>query len=286
MTRDQSLWVTSDHAQNRPRAIFLRELASRVPQVLQHLHDHVLPEYSRIYPQISAETSRGPRIQHVKNFVGWLFKDEAPVVVQENLPDILYWRNIDRLEPQYPALSGLKDLLLRWSRDFRLTDEWLLDVALQTLYLLQKTPMRPRLHFWRLSVFNLPPLSLDRMLRFKDRGWDPHLDTWKEFHDNISAAFDEHLKQYRTTVEAFLEKSGWKRVPEIRQRKHYTWLVLFQVKGWSPEHILDRFPSNDDRNTEESTITKGVQSAARLAGVTLRASMKGKGPRPRRVKRE
>jgi hypothetical protein len=149
---------------------------------------------------------------------------------------------------------------------------------------MQQKPMHPPQHFWRLPVSGGPPLSLGRRLRFSNQGWNPRLETWKEFHDNASAAFAKRLEQYRTKLEAFMEKSGWKRVPEIRQKKHYMWLVLFQVKGWSPGRILDKFPLSDERNTEESTITKGVQNAAKLAGVTLRASMRGQGPRPGRAK--
>lgn len=124
MPKDHSIWGPSDRAQNRPRAIFLRELASHVPEVLQDLHDQVLQEYRRLYPEISKETSEGPRTYRVKNFVGWVFEDEPPTFVR---------RNIDRLQQRYPSVSAVKDPLLRWSQQFRLTDEWLLDTALQTL---------------------------------------------------------------------------------------------------------------------------------------------------------
>jgi hypothetical protein len=281
-SRDQAVWVPAKHVEDRPRSIFLIELASRAPEAWRFLHDQILPVYRAVYPQISAEKSEGPRTQRVQNFVGWLFSDEAPAVITEQLPDVLYWKHIDRLEKQYPPLATVKDLLIGWSTRFRLTDPWLLDTALQTLYRMQSPPKPIMGHFWRLPVTIVPPLDINRSWVLTNNGWDPHLESWKEFYGRISAEFYERLSLYRTKLEAFLAQSDWTPKPEIRQRKHFAWLVMYQVKAWSPSKIAGELAPS----VEESTIIKGVEKAARLAGITLREPMKGKGQRPRRVKHE
>jgi hypothetical protein len=280
-SQDQSIWVSPRNSSSRAQGIFLHELAARTPEVLKYLRERVLPEYRSVYPETSAEKSRGPRFQRVKNFVGWIFADEAPQIIDADFPDIVLWRNVALLEQGYPAISAIKKLVLSWAQEFRLTDDWLLDTAMQTLYRMNKVSMLGRPHFWRFSGFDVPPLEMDRTLTFVESGWDPNLQSWRQFRDSVVAAFDDHLKQYRSEVEAFFKKAGWKPAREIRQRAHYTWLVMYQVKGWSPARIAEKFAPG----AEESTITHGVENAAKAAGVTLRASFKGKGSRPRRAKK-
>jgi hypothetical protein len=145
--------------------------------------------------------------------------------------------------------------------------------------------MRQNLQWFRFPIFQTPHLDMDRTLSFTDSGWNPHLESWKEFEDCLSKAFERSVQKYRSDVEHFLLKAKWKPTADIRQRDHFDWLALYQVRGYSPSRIADELIQKHINKTE-NTVLKAVTKTAGLIGLTLRPNQKGKGTKFRLVPKD
>src|SRR5262249_48949925 len=97
--------------------------------------------------------------------------------------------------------------------------------------------------------------------------------------------FKEYLADYRRKMIVAMKDAGIKPVPVKRVRGsrpddgsqstnlHFEWLALFQCKGLSFGMIADRYPLKRNgklTGRDDSTVSKAVREAAKLAGLTLR----------------
>jgi hypothetical protein len=273
-------WIPPDSDPSTPRRIFLNTVRYRAPEVLSHLRDVVAPQYALIPPEVKEETSRGWRLKRVANPMGWLYDGEQPQVVTEPLPELLSWRNLERLEEKYAGTAQTQHLLVNWAQRFRLNGEWVFDAALQTLYRWERdSQSRERLQWFfvpRPSV--TAPLNVGAPVSFTDPGWVPHIEAWSDYQAHLLNSLTDQLAAYRATVEDLLKQRGWRQRQEVRQNQHYTWLALYQIKCWSPAKIADHLHLDQGENT----VLKGIEKAAAAIGLTLRAPLKGQGPRPMR----
>jgi hypothetical protein len=287
MSSPKAIWVRREREKAEPRSLFLCALADCTPEVIRFLRDTVRPKYSNAFPAVAAKISHDAGPVRIDNLLGWFYGNEPSIKVLEDVPDILYWSNVGPLEQEYSAVTPLKDALVEWSHNFQLSDDWLLDAALQTLYRWQtdvyaweRDKKSDRLRFLLIGQSPSKTAPAAAPMRFASDPWRPSGESWQEYEVGLLEQFQRDLRRYRTEVERLYRSAKWRPALDIRQRQHYTWLAMFQVRGWSPAKIAETFAPE----VEESTITKGVENAAKGAGLTLRPSNKGKGKRPRRRK--
>jgi hypothetical protein len=245
---------TYSHDPTRYRQRFLRALHETTPEVMMALRDDLLPLYtsSALFRAVSL------KLTFLKT------EPEAP--------------------PATPAqIESFKRAIDQWVEEFGLRDQWLLEVAVVTLDHWKKRNDALAALNWAELPFLSRPLTLDgREIEFRHAGWRVETECWSEFAARNTAAFKQHLSSYKETIRGDMRDLGLSLPPDIRNSEHYTWLALYQVRGFSPAKIAE-FLNSDQETLPENTILKAVTRAAGLVGLTLRRSQKGKGPRHPRI---
>src|SRR5207253_1297112 len=115
----------------------------------------------------------------------------------------------------------------------------------------------------------------EREFRFHDGGWEAGDESWTAFQKRIQSAFKASLVEYEERLRALAEDRQYTEPPEIRNPQHFDWLALYQSAKKSPGAIK-KILAAEGYHTEENTILIAVRDKARLIGLTLRPSQKGK----------
>jgi hypothetical protein len=267
-----SALVTPDRKAEYARSLFIQAVNRRVPKVAEALRTAVLPSYEAIPEDIRTASSCGPRIQDLGTG-DW-----------ECERDFVLWRNVEHHTEL--EIVAMRTALLEWSRRFHLESEWLLDTALFTLRLWDhRDAMALRLHLIRPGLHRLPnaevgyPFSIEeRDFALRD-SWEAGDESWKEFEIRVKKEFDCQLAEYRKRLLKLAQDRGWQEPPEIRSPEHFDWLALYQAAEKGPGEIKKELGFRGDN----SRILKAIKSKAKLIGLSLRSSPKGRPKGQRRT---
>jgi|SRR5579872_504747 len=275
--------VQKRQAHDSARRLFLESLRTQTPEVLEGLNE-LLPAYRDIPENVWRQNSSGPDLSSIANPYNCFFCGEAPEVESKRLPDLLYWRNVKRARTV--SVKRLKAGISQWGKKFHLNDEWLLDIALQTLYRwnLQSTAQPTAGQFggnmegkkvqsgprWG----GLPGSEWDsiftpdeRRFSFGDPGWWAELEDWSEFNSRIEDLLNTSLTSYRQRLLDLARQKGWTEPPEIRTPEHFDWLALYQVRACSARKVADCLELADQL---ENSVLVAIRGKANLIGLTLR----------------
>lgn len=265
------------------RQAFLRKVESVAPHVLQDLLDNILPVYR-----------------------GAVTEGAIPALWQWDRPR---W---EAVEPaQYPHTARLRTEILSWGTRYCLTDDWLLDVALRTVwerYVREQESGERRDELAQVRVRyeqeGRPPGQLEAAEKalqptpapagfatvpfadiepvtpfvFEHEQWVPWWRTWADYEAELRTAFERVLREYRRARETEAVQRGLRPSPEKRDiDRHLAWLVQFQVKGQTYNAIAKGSDGADLRN-----VQRAIKDMARLLGLTLRRKRHPKKPASRR----
>jgi hypothetical protein len=224
------------------RLIFLARIESVAPEVLQSLHDDVLPAYA------AWAEGAPPHYRHWTTVCG--FADRLRELTADRISDALALLGAPDPRPVVVALRT-------WGERFGLLDNWIMDDALSTLHWWAMYPPK-RLEWhadgWGTMVPEFPPLTLS---------WEPTFTTWAEFERHAH----RELRRYRAEVEAVADGYGLRPAPTKRGdvTRHFDWLVHYQVNGSSYAQIAVEYDVGDF-----TTVQKALHGTATTIGLTLR----------------
>jgi hypothetical protein len=163
-----------------------------------------------------------------------------------------------------------------WSEQFRLTDEWVRDLALHTLFRWRQRAESGKpvqLRWQRLpfganfGLFN----GQGKAFLFQHPGWNLDVDDWQEFKRSVESSFKSFVAKYHRNTVAQAYAGGWGEAPDIREQLRFKWLALWQVKGLSAIKIL----AWSRQKVNPSNVEKQVKRSAKQADITLRPSKAG-----------
>jgi hypothetical protein len=167
--------------------------------------------------------------------------------------------------------NEITPLLLAWAGAFNLEkDTWILEGALQTLYIWHK--FADARHSLDLQGFrpNVCGQILigdgEHRFSFEDWGWDPQLSSWLGYGAGVRKRFETQLRAYEKRIRALVQGRGGQHVVPRYSVEHLEWLALYHCGGWSLDRILKCSPYAGGK----TTISKGLHKAAHLAHLKVR----------------
>jgi hypothetical protein len=180
------------------------------------------------------------------------------------LPD---WKHLKPL--------NLRHALFEWASSYNLAADWVLDTAVHTLWYWEQFPQAATQLRWALLDIELHDTSETRSRFMIAAFWDPLLEPWKQFDQNVRAKFEVALKQFRTRTEGTCLEAGAKRTPQKRLRSspdeiHFRCLVHYQCRRLSLRRIADLCNSKSETLSEDA-VRKGIVKTARLIDLHLRS---------------
>lgn len=198
-----------------------------------------------------------------------------------------FWRSYERApgwsffkyasEHEADECHRLRDLLVRWSHLFHLTDDWLVAAAVATLAEWSSAPEDPKpmpLRYLGQTMIETPFSDEDLSFRFSDRGWMPTLETWDHFTKRLNEHYQEAKSEYRRRVEQLVKDEELDDGKRKRQSKgdHFDWLARYQVgdEGWTDIARKD--------GVTDGAPQKAVLKLARFIGLTPRKAPLGRPP--------
>jgi hypothetical protein len=206
------------------------------------------------------------------------------------------------------AVMHLRVLLSQWAHSFQLKEAWLLEFAMEDLHLAAgygkgSMPIGRYRDDWmqlvlddnksvvmkgfkedirdgfRVAGHRLQHLSAcvtadETIFKFEHPGWDPVMTTWKATRSDIEASISKALDDYAVDLRELVEQRGFVK-SDVKKHldRDLGWLVRYQVLGQAPAHITQVYLDEDpdgDRVLSASAITKAIEKAATLVGITLR----------------
>ncbi|MCY9589851.1 hypothetical protein PC41400_16670 [Paenibacillus chitinolyticus] len=105
---------------------------------------------------------------------------------------------------------------------------------------------------------------------FSGYGWDPREDSWREYEKRIDCWYEKYKHMYKERTESILYENGYVRSKAKRNIEHYSWLVYYQILGWSLKDIANHWSEKNESAFSEDTIWKGLKSAAEIVYINLR----------------
>ena len=271
LTRLVPPWEIADY----PRYLFKQALRKETPEVLESLAEDVLPAYRAITPEIARQSYK-PAIRPTVHVV--LPASSQPIDGNQ-MP--LFWWSIEAGAGESPEAAELKSKLWKWAERFHLTDEWLLDVAAQTLYSWRDPNNKTIGANWgHLPTQVFGSISVDECkFEIADIGWDVEVEPWQTFEARITKQFQSQLREQMLML---AEEQGYEPAPQIRNKKHFDWLAMYQVCGFSPKDVANHFQIETRRALNvQNTVWKAIEEKAAQISLTLR---KSNSPRRRNVK--
>lgn len=237
------------------RLEFFASTEEYAPEILEFLKNKALPAYNQL-----------------------LKKDILMDKTNRNRFHYLDWDYIKHANRDYFSdLVPLKEVLNEWSDKYNLSDDWIIESAVNTLNAWSlEIPLDDELYWADVKHIMYPspfPRKCHR-LNFNHSGWDPVRYTWKQAKKIIMNDFKHFLEgEYYKKVSRLVEKAGIK--PPIVKRqsqRHINWLIAYQIYNKSYTDICNEESDNrpDDKSLDNSTIIKGIKSTAKLIGLTLR----------------
>jgi hypothetical protein len=251
------------------RRAFLRKIEELAPEVLQNLLDAVLSTFTRAAPEVCA----------------------------------IRWTVL--LRSKGKSANRLAKALLAWGRRHNLTEDWLLDLAVLTLFeraewedesaarrqaRIPPTPepagfARPRF----VDIEHLTAFQFAGKMRIANDGWVPAWLTWAEYESTATESlsrevarlrleWQDALRQYRRAREQEARQRGLSRTRVRREvERHLEWLVRWQVLRQDRWKIARESGLKYGRRAD--TIRDAIKSMARDLGLeNLRKGHPGRPP--------
>jgi hypothetical protein len=204
------------------RFYFLAAIEEEAPQVIISLKDDLLKEYK----------------------------------ICNKIDDVFNWADVE----ENPQHESLKNALLSWGKKYHICASWVFDIALNIMSYwdrydyysssewkgrwvtepVSSSALRILNHhenekkylkdFWRLSK----KYSTDK---FITDPWNPHNTEWKDYKNYVLVM----LEEYRLNVEKWTDKEwgNTSAAPNIQQKEHFIWAVMYQVLNYSDIEISD-----------------------------------------------
>jgi hypothetical protein len=255
-------WSKSDYG----RYVFKEALRRTTPEVLDSLHQEVLPIYKAITPEVVKQRLSSRKLRPL----GESGFDIDPAFEEEAGDFLLTWYEVQSDTSGTKQIVQLNEGLQRWSQQFNLDAEWILDAAVQTLFTWSRhSPDQSALKWGR-----VPGLDMrfeQREFNFSDAGWNGEEETWKDFEDRVTRRFKKQLQEYRVDITNLAVNQGWTERHDFKEKQHFDWLALYQVRQTSPKEITKHFSLVRRKPFNiENTVFKAVGRKAKLIGLTLR----------------
>lgn len=257
-----------DVGKHAAREIFLRTVHRIEPRVVGDLMDAPLDLYRPMFASSIAGLSETQRS------FSWIILEKSPS-----------WGHFKHAWERDPSeVHQLRDLLLRWSRKWRLWDEWCLESAVETLALLSAGGEHPNsepLHYAGSRMIEMPFSDDELRFDFSHHGWQPVLEDWANAERQLDDAFRRAKQEYRQRVEAMCLEEGLAEVrsPRNRAGDHFEWLVRFQVCRESWVEIAAGTKTKNGEPATDDAVAKAVKAKAALIELTL-AEVERTGRRP------
>jgi hypothetical protein len=113
---------------------------------------------------------------------------------------------------------------------------------------------------------------MGKTFEFSHTGWEVQALPWPAYAQWVRNSFEKRLVEYEKVTRALAESEGLVRARTKYSPDNFEWFVLHQFAGMSSTTIVVRY-AEKDKVLEESTVLKGIKTAAKLIGWNqLRAS--------------
>jgi len=279
-----------EHDEGHPRSAmaaregFLTALSINAPAAVDDLASAALPSYERLHNHLTTpRTAREFRRALRNNF-------EVSEHVVTHV-DLRKWEIVGiASSSHYPELLELRMAVERWARMNGLGEPWLCDAALQTLSLWNASPAAQEARAWEQHsfvrgaqiephetsfTFGTSPSPTDTR-----RGYNPFDEDRTSARQRLETEFRSELTAYLDRMDELAVTGGGKRVAKSKSaRKHYTWLVQYQVLGWNLRRIAEESGDPDPEYSGRTTVATAVRETARAVGITPRRPEVGGRPR-------
>lgn len=225
------------------------------PRVTGDLMSEPLTLYRPIYQAWRTRTDR---------YTGWSFG-----MLWGSLPGWEHFKHATSRDPT--EHRRLRDLLLTWSKKWRLTDEWCLQAAVETLADLSgdgDDPAPRPLYSLGTGMVELPFPEDALRFTFSSRGWEPTLESWSSAKDWIEDAFRRELQAYKEHVEAMARDAGLSQPSQPRDRgdDHMKWLARVVIDEDS--YSLIARESGKTRQAVSKAVRKQAAAMGGIAAVS------------------
>ena len=250
-----------DVAVHAARALFFQAVHRIEPRVSGELMDEPLALYRPIFEAGLAgiPEDQRPEWRAFAAFPSW--------------DTIFYARAHDPKE-----LHELRNLLLTWSRKWRLEGDWCLVAAAETLAIFSAAgdaaELQP-LHYLGTPMIERPFTDPELHFAFSSRGWSPTLTSWKEAEESMDERYQDAKQAYRERIEALCRERGLQPVrgAKVRAGDHFEWVARFQV-GWElwteiAQVETARLHAEGKAGVSADAVAKAVREKADLLGLTL-----------------
>jgi hypothetical protein len=165
----------------------------------------------------------------------------------ENRPG--YWEpgwTFETWQSQSDPDQQLTPRLIAWARAFQAEEAWILEGALQTLWLWYRDPESRKsldISGFRSSCY-VDTLSSDedQQFTFEHYGWDPQFQRWASFRDSAIKKFQEHLAAYEQRLSSLMESQGAVRARKRYRVAYFDWFAWYQLGGRPLNVILGERP--------------------------------------------
>jgi hypothetical protein len=239
--------------QARNRLRFLHAVRDMNPEVFDTLRCQVLPAFrSSLRVPIHGSTQ-----------VGWK---------QITQPPLDRWSSLaSSSDPDYQKAAHL---ISEWGERYHLTDEWILDRALEAILLWLTSPsLRTLQGEWILWSIYETEERLDPKRLQIDEIWCFEQEPWEQFERRITVK----MEAYKSVVLEFCKRIGGEPASSKSNLRRFEWLALYQTQELSAEKVGKRY------SVTKTHVEKATKELAVSIGLTLRSGRRG---HPRRFPTE
>lgn len=232
---------------------FFRVLNRLVPEVLEELHDELLPGYAE--PRASLSNC-----------------------------DWLSWRVLKNLtegpEPEEPGIVSVRGAIEAWATTWRISAPWVYGAACNTLEMWHRGSNR--MVFLPDSIHKTPATPLYSREGFPEKlmaafegflGYEPTFETEAEFKRRFDSVYRPFLESHIAEQKKAAMERNYPEFPEKRKlHLHLEWVVLYQVREMSPEAIAARHDESRESvkgNDEKYPVKTDGRDVSRQVHKTL-----------------
>ena len=175
---------------------------------------------------------------------------------------------IDLSESDIKArLNTLQQELTAWAKRKNLSEIWCITYVLEALTTWSIYAAFEHLPLpYKVSARTPLVDNEKRRFIFEHLGWDLMSKTKTEIKNEMREAFNAQLDSYFEKMDSVIEQNGYVQTPEKFSVDHFTWLVLFQVRGLSKSEIARQC------NATRTAVIAGINNAASLIELPMRDS--------------
>lgn len=263
------------------RRVFLEQMETAAPEILDWLATNILPAYKEIAPLLDRMADERLATIDADEEYKWEWLDfwvwaydallrEAP---RDRLP----------LEGEAEEITEKAAVFCRrlalWEQQYGLTDEWMREVARDTLDAWYRHGV-PELLRWQPSGIVFFPRRFPSFT-VTCSGWDPERETQAKYEAGARRLFEKELDRHTRSVGDTVTALGWERTPEKNNMEHFSWLIRYHCLRETQVQVASehRKPTGE-KGVALCHVSTTVNELARLVGLTLRPPRTGKGSRP------